>query len=200
MGEFLAVSAFRDQPVDALTAAICRSVATHGVACDEIGEGPSEEAVDALVFPPANGWTVVLWPPYFNVHDIPMCAAISRELAALTSTVHVHDGDYWTHVVYDAGELVDRFASLPEYFTDDPGEALALTEAWAGDADRVAGALGTSPESVRPYLVHGLDDFWMFADLWKQVGIAYPEDLDGYERILRLGADFKDRLPTGGDL
>jgi hypothetical protein len=166
------------------------------VACDEIGEGPPDESVDALIFPPANGWTVVFWPPDFSVLDIPLCGAISGELKALASTVHVHDGDYWTHAVLDAGELVDRFASMPEYFTDDPGEALALTQAWAGDADRVAGALGTPPENVRPYLVRGEEDSWAFADLWKRVGITYPEDLDGYERILRLGADAMDRLPA----
>jgi hypothetical protein len=196
MGEFLAVSAFRDQPVDALAAAICRCVSAHGVACDEIREGPPDESVDALIFAPANGWTVVFWPPDCSVLDIPLCEAISAELTALASTVHVHDGDYWTHAILDAGQLVDRFASMPEYFTDDPGEALALTQAWAGDANRVAAALGTAPENVRPYLVPGEEDFWVFADLWKRVGIAYPEDLDDYERIVRLGAGFMDRLPA----
>jgi hypothetical protein len=76
MGEFLAASAFRDQPVDALAAAIRRCVGEHGVKCDEIREGN---------------------------------------------------------------------------FTN---------------------------------------------DLWKRVGIAYPDDLDGYARILRLGADAMDRLPS----
>lgn len=175
-----------------------------------------EEAVDALIFPPTNGWTVVLWPQYFNVHDIPLCAAVSRELATLASTVHVHDGDYWTHVLFDRGALVDRFASMPGYFAEDPGDVTALAESWAGDADRVGAALGKAPEDIRPYLVQiepgaeapgmafdddefGLDDYWVFTDMWKRIGITYPDGVGNHERVLRLGTDFMDRLPTGAD-
>lgn len=216
MGEFLAVSAFRDRPVEDLAPAVSHYVRGHGVACDLIQDGSHEEAVDALIFPPTNGWTVVLWPPYFNIHDITLCAAVSRELATLASTVHIYDGDYWTHVLFDRGDLVDRFASMPGYFTEDPGEVAALAESWAGDADRLGAALGKAAEDIRPYLVHidpegeepgmafeddefGLDDYWVFTDLWKRIGVTYPDDVGNYERVLRLGKDFMDRLPTGAD-
>jgi hypothetical protein len=216
MSEFLAVSAFRDTPIDDLAPAVRQYMSAHGVACDQIEDGSRDEALDALIYPPTNGWTVILWPPYFNINDVPLCAAVSRGLTTLTSTVHVYNGDYWTHVLFDRGEMIDRFASIPGYFAEDQAIVAALAESWAGDADRLSAALGTSPEVIRPYLVHvspeagalgkahegdefGLDNYWVFTDMWKRIGIAYPDDVGTFERVLRLGREFTDRLPTVAD-
>ena len=43
-----------------------------------------------------------------------------RELRVLASIVRIHDGDYWSHALLRGGVILDRFASMPDYFTDDP--------------------------------------------------------------------------------
>jgi hypothetical protein len=216
MGSFLAVSAFRDRSVDAVAESVRKFMSAHGVAFEFVNTAEPDPHVDAAAYSPPNGWTVFLWPEYFNVHDIPLCEIVSRDLQTLVSTVHVYDDDYWTHVLFDRGELVDRFASMPGYFADDAGQAAMLERAWAGDADRLADALDVAPEVIRPYLVHvdpeaaempkafpddesDLEDFWVFVDMWRRVGITYPEEVENYECLFRLGRDFMDRLPISQD-
>jgi hypothetical protein len=207
VGEFLAVSAFRDASRDDLVDAVSAYVSKHGVAFDLVKDG-SRRDVDAHLFPSANGWTVILWPPFFNFHDAPLCAAVSRELGVLVSTVNVDDGDFWTHILFDRGDVVDRFVSVPSYF----GGSDDGPETWVGDAVRVSATLGTLPAQIAPYLVEvdpekgglgkafdddtfDLDDYWVFTDMWRRMGITYP-DVGSYERVLRFGEDFSRGLPT----
>ena len=56
MGEFLGVSAFRDRSVDDVVRTIQSYMASHGVACEVVTSGSTEEALDALVFAPNDGW------------------------------------------------------------------------------------------------------------------------------------------------
>jgi hypothetical protein len=212
MGHFLAVSAFRDRTTDDVVRVLSDYAGAHGVSCELVSDGSSDEAVDALVFPQTNGWTVVLWPPFFNFYDAPLCAYASRELGTLAATVNVDDGDYWTHILFDRGETVDRFVSIPSYFEVDEAD----TGAWAGNPARLAAALGRDSDEISPYLVQldpddevlekafeddefSLDDFWVFTDMWQRMGIAYPDDLESYERVLRLGTNVRELLPTRPD-
>lgn len=130
-------------------------------------------------------------------------------------TVHTYDGDYWVHTLIRNGERLDRFASMPGYFVEDPTELLAVQRAWAGNAQVVARALGRPADQVAPYFVHvpadrdnelgrafGDDDFdrddiWVFVDLWRRLGITYPEDVKASVASLRLAPDWLDIVPTG---
>src|SRR6266568_3669768 len=195
MGSFLAVSAFRDRSIDAVAESVRRFMSPHGVAFEIVSAAEPDPHADAAAYAPSNGWTVFLWPEHFNLHDIPLCEAVSGDLQTLVSTVHVYDDDYWTHALFDRSALVDRFASMPGYFADDAEQAAMLARAWAGDPNRLGDTLDVAPEMIRPYLVHvdneaeewpkafpddefDLENFWVFVDLWRRVGIAYPEEVE----------------------
>ena len=216
MGEFLAVSAFHERTPEQVEAATTRYIESQGLALEALRTTTPDDARDSLVFPQANGWTVVLWPSYFNIHDIPLCAATSLDLGALVSAIHVYDGDYWAHSLFDRGERLDRFASVPGYFAEDEDEATAKALAWTGDANALGDAFGVDPATLSPYLRHvDLEDettskafpddafdlafFWVFTDFWRRAGIAYPDDVSGFDRVLRLPTDFGRQLPTMAD-
>jgi hypothetical protein len=208
VGYFLSVSAFRGTEVGALRDAIAAYAGEHGVSVAPV-DGRDDDHRDISLF--AGDWAVVLWPEHFNVHDVPACARLSADLGTLVSAIHTFDGDYWVHNVFRDGERLDRFASMPDYFTDTGATR------WAGDPARVAAAFGRAPEQVAPYYVHqsvhaeepagkafgddefDLDNMWVFADLWRRLGIAYPEDMGATAACLRLAEGWEDRLPVDPD-
>ncbi len=225
MGGFLASSAVRDRPVKKVASQIQSCVSKHGVACKPVTSGPVVDATDVRIFAPTNSWTVVLWPEYFNIHDIEVCKELSAALRTTISTVHVYDGDYWTHVLLRDGEALDHFASMPNYFDEEDGEdgdeaephGAARARKWAGDASVVAKALSLpSPDAITPYFVSvdedtddekafpedefELSDFWVFTDFWRKTGVAYPPDVAAYGARLRLGKNFAQKLPTSNEL
>lgn len=154
MGHFLAVSAFKDQSVDSVATHVKDYLARYGVTCDAVGEGNPDESQDALLYPPSNNWTVVLWPAYFNIHDFELCGRLSSAMQTLVSTIHVYDDDYWAHGLFRNGSFVDIFASKPAYFAEDADEAQRLRKKWKGNPQVIAAALTIPVESVAPYLVH----------------------------------------------
>jgi hypothetical protein len=165
---------------------------------------------EARAFAPRNGWTVVVWPGYFA--DIAAAHALSSTLRTTVVTTHEHDNDYWTLVVFEGGTLAVRFASRPGYFAKGRAEAQRLAKEWSGPPIRLAEAFGLPIATVEPYFVHNTtgkafpedefprDDFWVFTDLWRRLGITYPEDLDRHAKVLQLGTDFLDKLPFKGEL
>src|SRR5262245_40098153 len=113
MGQFFAVSAIRDSCVDGVAEAVVQYAIQHNV---EVGvsDPPADEAKpsrDALIFAPVNGWSVIVWPEYFNIHDFAACQALSQNLKTIVCAAHVYDGDYWAHGLFDSGEFVNRFCS-----------------------------------------------------------------------------------------
>jgi len=134
VGYFLAVSSFRDSSVAHLAAAIQKYTSEFDVTCDLFDPGQAEldPCTDAIIFAPVGGWTVILWPEYFNIHDFPTCQALSRRLSTLVSTVHVYDGNYWAHGLFEAGETLDRFCSIPDYFAESSVAAGRMRMGWRG--------------------------------------------------------------------
>ena len=233
MGYFLAVSAFQDSTVEKLAQAIQQYAAEFGVAC-QIFDPPQNESspkTDTTVFSPTNGWTIVLWPEYFNIHDFPICEVLSDRLSTLVSTIHVYDGDYWAHGLFEKGQLIDQFCSQPGYFAENLEIAEQMKARWQGNPEAVASRFKVPVDVVRGYLVHfspseenvpqprsllsflkrrkprvsdhkvkpddefELDNFWVFTDFWKRLGIHYPDDMTGWARLLRLASDFTNHLP-----
>jgi hypothetical protein len=214
-GGFLAVSAFRDVRPRAVLAAAAQHLRQEGVAA-ELREKSTCEALDGRAYSARNGWTVVVWPPYFNVYDVELATAVSRRLGVLAATVHEYDGDYWTHVTIEGGRVLDRFASRPAYFAENPGEAARLRREWRGDAAAVAAAFGVPAGVIHPYLVEvderqpdrkvfaddefELTSIWVFTDFWERLGIRYPDDVDDHEAVLRVEAGFLDELQPTSEL
>jgi hypothetical protein len=221
MGLFLAVSAFRSQPVASLADAVAFYAATHGVECRPVEASEShaegESRHDAFLFEPVDGWTVALWPGYFNIHDIELCRHLSRKLKTVASTVHVYDGDYWAHVLLDAGHVVDRFASVPDYFAESEVDKTEMRTLWAGHAESIAAVIDVPAESLAPYLVPNspeienrpirafhddrfeLADLWVFTDFWRRLGIHYPDDVANFSARLRFSDDYREKLPVSDE-
>jgi hypothetical protein len=218
MGEFLSVSAFHDQSVESIASHTSSYASRHGVACTPMGQGEVNEALDIAIFAPHNRWTVVLWPQYFNIHDIELCRSLSKEMPSLASTIHVYDGDYWVNAVFNRGTTVSLFASVPEYFAESETDAARLKSKWSGNAAAISEALSVPTEQIAPYFVHldgdrsdqlgkafaddefELWDFWVFVDFWRRLGIAFPTNVCTYQQRLRLPKNFANKLPCDDEL
>ncbi len=210
MGNFLAVSAFRDVDDDAVAEATAAFFARCGVQIQPVAESePNRPRSDFNVFAPVGRWTVVLWPAYFNIHDVPVCTALSGDLATVVSTVHTYDSDYWTHVLLREGSVLDRYASVPDYFEAE--NVAELAEKWAGNAAVVAVAVDGDPALLAPYFhqavgsevrgkaspndVFELGSEWVFTDFWRRAGIEYPRDVLSGRRF-RLGDGWDKLIPV----
>ena len=213
MGYFLAVSAFKNQPVEAVAKCTASYTGKHGVGCKPKSDGQTNlnPKTDAAIYAPANGWTVVLWPAYFNIHDIEACRALSEQMQAVVATVHVYDDAYWTNVLFDQGRRLDQFASIPNYFEGGP----EIAQRWGGDASVVARAMSVPEAQIAPYFAKigeadlgkafvddefELSNFWVFTDFWRRIGIRYPADVSKCALQLRLDKGFGQKLPTSGEL
>jgi hypothetical protein len=223
VGEFVTASAFRTTDVDAVLAAGLGFFSAHSWPA---GVPVSAEPVtddDVLIYPPVDGWIVVIWSGYFT--ELAAVEFMSRRLDVLASTVRIHDGDYWSHALFRAGVTLDRFASMPDYFTDDSDEVARLQAKYAGQPVTVAQAIGCPVEQVAPYFVQvGLDaddvddelgeadpqlgkafaddEFeldcpWVFTDFWRRLGVNYPEDVSAYQARIRPASGWLKTVPTG---
>ncbi|MFC3890127.1 hypothetical protein ACFOWZ_01460 [Lentzea rhizosphaerae] len=219
MGEFVAASAFETEDVVAVLTAVSSFLTAHSWPAVPVEDAESAAADEVQIFPPTNGWTVVLWPHYFT--EVAAAEHMSRELGVLTSTARIYDGDYWTHSLLRNGVTLDRFASMPDYFTDDVDEVVRLVAKYAGRSEVIADATGCPVEQLAPYLVRigededsddeveparakafpddefELDSPWVFVDFWRRFGPYYPEDLSQYAARLRLAPGWLDKLPSG---
>jgi hypothetical protein len=224
VGTFVNASAFQTTNVQAVRAAVASFFAEHSWPAELVEPGAPTSADDVALYEPANGWTVVLWPQYFI--EIAAAEHISRRLATVASTVGIHDGDYWRHVLLRDGVVLDRFASMPGYFTDDPAESERLSMKYRGNAETVAHAVGCGVEQVAAYLVHvdldevgdddegfevtepelgkafpddqfERDDPWVFVDFWRRLGPLYPQDVTSSVARIRPRSGWMNRLPVG---
>ena len=231
MGHFLACSALRDVDIHEVAGLFAEYARSYGVAVDRIDQinESTKDTEMALFFAGDNSWSTVLWPEYFNIHDIGTALYLSEKLECLVSTVHVYDGDYWTHVLVENGAVLDRFASLPEYFVSDEKSAAQLRERWRGRPQVLSSRLGVSVDQIQGYLVHAmqpaperrgwwpfrrikqnaaptgkvfeedefsLDDFWVFVDFWRRLGIVYESSPDSAAVRIILSRNFEDKLPA----
>ncbi|GIF70961.1 hypothetical protein [Asanoa siamensis] len=223
MGEFIAVSAFQTDDPGRVLNSVTSFFAAHGWPAEQVpGDGPQTDN-DVLGFVPHGGWSVVLWPGYFS--DLAAVEFVSRELGVVGSTVRIHDGDYWSHSLLRDGAFLDRFASMPDYFTDDRREIDRLVAKFAGQPAVVAAATGCAVEEIAPYLIHidlsvdeddesfdepepelgrafpddeyELHDPWVFVDFWRRIGIRYPADSSAPVWRLRLAEGWLNSLPAG---
>lgn len=221
MSLFLAVTAFKDAEPRLVADQLLALTVEHGVEASpiEAETGPKirtspvfDDLVDVLLYQSDPGWTVLLWPQYFHLYDVPVGREISARLGTLVSTVHVCEGAYWAHSLFAAGECLDRFASRPDRAAAGAADPLAIRQKWRGQPGVLAEVLGVDPAVVAPYLVHldladpgnakaheddryPLADFWVFTDFWRKLGINYPEAIEDYVLRIELSTDFMHNIP-----
>jgi hypothetical protein len=152
MGLFLALTALRTVDTTAVAAAVVGYARNHGVTAEvadadarlahsHAGEQAETIGSEARVVPTGDGWSVVCWPDYFTGLG-PASKWLSVEFDALTSAIDVSDGDLWNHLLFRRGVLIDRFSSIPDYFTRGRSEKTRLRRAWAGNADVIGESFG----------------------------------------------------------
>lgn len=212
MGHFFATTAFKSSDESSIADAIVQYSKQYDVKArilDKVKQ-PNEKT-HGIIFPPTNGWCVVIWPNYFNIHDVPLANFISESLKILVSTVNVYDGDYWCHYLFENGKKIDNYCSIPDYWAENETEAQELISRKNGTPELVAECIGINKEKIEGYFqplieekeygkVHlndrsNLDDFWVFTDFWSQLGIKYPEDTASFKLIVDLTKKFDTKLP-----
>jgi hypothetical protein len=155
MGEFLAASAFRTQNAEALCAAVAQFFSDNGYPAQRVEPGGLRDLSDedTVIHDSLGGWSVVTWPRYMQ--DGPAVEVLTAKLATTASSIRVHDGDYWVHRLVENGRTLDRFASMPDYFAEDPtsAETAQLAAEWAGQPRALAAAFGVAESDIAPYLV-----------------------------------------------
>ena len=127
--------------------------------------------------------TCLLLPP--GVTDVEgFSREISKALRGPVLWCHVHDGDFWRYVLFDAGAEVDRFVPLPRYWGPQPREEVAKAQ---GEASRFVDHWpDVAVPTIKPYL-----RFWK--QIRSQKSKAHHDDAFGYHDCRQL-VDFLGRL------
>lgn len=228
MGRFLAVTASRNASAAELTRAIEAYADLHSVKHKRIKLSPQRrpnDKTDSLVFPETNGWAVVLWPQFFNIHGFPAAMWLSSHLKTLISTIDVYDDECWSHGLFEGGVELDRFCSVPETRAEKDGEIKKLQTEWKGNPGLLASRFGIPRGILMRYLVHlsvepegkarravlsdkrspegkvsssdefEIEDFWVFTDFWRRLGIRYPDPSE-YKNCIRFAKGWNERFPV----
>lgn len=128
----------------------------------------------------------MVWPPYFNIHDVAACRALSEALGTVVSAMSVADDDGWSHSLFDNGILLDKFSSCPVALVWELSELADTARAWSGSPEVVAEVFDVPADAVAAhYRQAGPDDDlgdddpdpadpWGFVRLWEFLGITYP--------------------------
>jgi hypothetical protein len=161
-----------------------------------------EGRYDVRVTRSGPGWVVVR--PHYVVPPDKLAVELTRRLQVLASAVMIYEDVLWSHWLVDGGEVLDRYVNLPGYFG--PGE---YDDSWQGDPGLVARSLGIEASEIAPYFrqvsvrrarsrllppikahrsdTHTLLDGWVVTELWRRMGIRWPDPYDGI------------RVPIGDD-
>src|SRR3954452_7865188 len=99
MGEWIAPSAFRCSDLSALTDSLRACLSPFDVDVEKVPPAEHNEDHDALIHRAGNDWIVVTSPLWFYSNAL-IGESVSGALETLSSTIHVYDGDYWTHLLF----------------------------------------------------------------------------------------------------
>lgn len=153
---------------------------------------------EVLTIGEADGNTTVVYPSKFLGWD-EAAAYLSRSLDIPVFSFHIHDGDLWMYILFVAGEVVDQFNPIPDYWDD--GLSDEERRHWMGSSAVIARCCRQVEENaIRDYLVP-----WNLAD--DALGKSYEDDefacgdcwqLMDFMRKLKLPYPFaQDGQPTG---
>lgn len=192
MGLFLSMSGIVGAAKADVVAALGKYAAAHEGRFEPTTE--SSPTWEVLIIGEADGHITIVYPSdFFDWDDA--AAHLSRSLDVPVISFHIHDDDLWMYLLFIAGEVVDQFNPIPDYWD----ESLSDEERnqWAGNPGTIARWCPQVPESViRPYLVtwdleddtpgkaHNDDEFaygecWQLVDFMRKLGFLYPFTADG---------------------
>ncbi|WP_033341864.1 hypothetical protein [Catenuloplanes japonicus] len=190
MSEVMELGAFRHDDAGEIARLVVAYAAERGVDAAVVPPGGGKIADQADVYEPLDGWTVVMWPGTSAEAAVEMAQSVSRSLGTVASCVSAYDGDFWSHLAFDAGQERDRFTSRPDYFEEESG----TDHRWHSDPATVAALFRVDRSDISDYLTplaaedldddarrahpddeYALTDSWVFVDLWRRLGITYPD-------------------------
>jgi hypothetical protein len=146
-----------------------------------------------LVISEGIGGVTVLYP--VNIDWDTVAEVLSERLRKPVFSFHIHDGDLWMYLLYEDGQVVDRFNPIPDYWSKISDQEL---RSWKGDPSKVARFIsGLKPEQISNYLVrweevsqvgerkkaypsdnYSYGDDWQLIDFMSKLGLDFP--IDGY--------------------
>jgi len=220
------MTAVRSSDPAAVAEAAAGFAALYGVRAELVPVKADMQRKVALVVPPVNGWTVINWPRYMRFL-IGVSRWLSGELNTVASAIDVFEGDDWSHVAISGGEVRDRYSTTPGNHVPPGTTSREANRRWGGNPRVVGETFGVDPDPIAPYFAginirllkvlwrHArpsysgkvwpdddvpLWDVWVFADLWRRLGITYPEPhaAEGEHRIGVAYATF-DSPPLPAD-
>ncbi len=157
---------------------------------------------EILILAESGGNTTVVYPGEFFEWD-DAAAHLSRSLDIPVFSFHIHDDDLWMYVLFVAGEQVDQFNPIPDYWDDSLSDE--ERQSWAGDAATIARLCPNVLEDAicnylaswdldddNPGKAYGNDEYaagdcWQLVDFMKKLGLPYPISAEGGA----LGATYK---------
>ena len=173
------------------------------------GPHPRTDSSDVLCTVSARGWVTLV--PHYIVQADKLAAELTRRLDTVASAVGVYEDVFWTHHLVDRGMVRDNFANLPGYFG--PQDYVHGHE---GDPEVVATMLGADPADIAPYFrqvsvrrarstllpapkAHKDDEYdllngWVVTELWRRMGIAWPDASAASTIRIPLGEGATDAL------
>ena len=119
-----------------------------------------------------------------------MAEVLSKETGRDAMLLYIYDDDFWGYFFCENGVMLDQFMPIPEYFSDDPAEAVPAP----GNAALIAERFHVPAETVAPYLTswalddldgaekaHEADEFpygdcWQMVDFMAKLGWPWPWD------------------------
>lgn len=201
MGLFLNMTAVRNSDAAAVAEVVAGFAALHDVRAELLPVEADMQRKVALVVPPVNGWTVINWPRHITFL-IRVSCWLSGELNTVASAVDVFEGDDWSHVAISGGEIRDRYSTTPRNRVSPGTTSREANRRWGGNPRVVGETFGVDPDPIAPYFA-GINirllkvlwhrarpsysgkvwpddevplwDVWVFADLWRRLGITYPK-------------------------
>lgn len=183
MGEFYAASGIVEGSVPATLAALASFAKAHA------HEPETFDAHGGVIIASGTRLTVNYSDLFIGADAV--SAHLSRELGQAVFSFAFFDGDFWQYRLYLAGEEVDRFSTVPDYFEEMTPAELA---SWQGNAEVVARCVpGLDPAAIARYLVrwdmadedpqkayptdtHQAHDCWQLVDFMRTLGFTYPVD------------------------
>lgn len=207
MSQYLAATAFKTKDYESLISLDidCEvySLNTDIIASRKNNENKADLEGSRYLYPEKYGWTFVSWGT-IDGDIIDDCTKISRSISKIlkiqVSNVRICQSSYWTHHFFNDGKLIDQYCSIPHNLFGEDEEQLELNELiemYKGSADKLAEICEIKVDSIDRYYQHIIDfeknygkaypddechvgEEWAFLDLWKKLGIEYPEDVESY--------------------
>jgi hypothetical protein len=192
MGHFLALSSV----VGKTQKEVVNSLANYAISVNgglQQENDINSDTANCCIVEEADGNTSVLYPDDYLEWDN-SAEFISRELNATVFSLHIHDSDLWMYILYNNGQVIDKFNPVPDYWEDNLSEE--EINSWKGDAQVITQYVPyIKPSEIDKYLVrwdleeeepsktYPTDEFaqdeWQLTDFMKKLKLPYPIDGDG---------------------